>query len=261
MPPALFVMLDGVRPDALAAAHCPTLNSLRARGSSTLTARSVMPSITLPCHTSIFHSVPPERHGITSNDWRPMARPLPGLVDLLGGAAKTSAFFYNWEPLRDLNRPRSLTFTFFRNVAHKVDGDDESAAEAAERISRDRWDFIFLYLGTVDLVGHFSGWMSPEYLAQLQRVDGLLGRVLSALPPDYSVVVHADHGGHGRDHGTDLPEDMIVPWMAAGPGIRAGYTIPGPVSLLDTAPTLARILGVAPHPQWEGRVVEEIFVA
>jgi len=259
MPPVLFVMLDGVRPDAITTANCPTLNSLRARGASTFTARSVMPSITLPCHTSIFHSVPPSRHGITSNDWHPMARPLPGLVDLVGLAAKTSAFFYNWEQLRDLNRPGNLSFTFFRNAAYLANGDDESAAEAAARIPKDQWDFVFLYLGTVDAMGHFFGWMSPEYLQQLEHIDDLLGQVLATLPENYSVIVHADHGGHDRDHGSDLPEDMTIPWFAAGPAIKAGYQIQGPVSLLDTAPTAARILGLIPHPQWEGHALEEIF--
>jgi predicted AlkP superfamily pyrophosphatase or phosphodiesterase len=259
MPPVLFVMLDGVRPDALTAAHCPALEALRRRGACTLSARSVMPSITLPCHTSIFHSLPPARHGITSNDWHPMARPVPGLVDLLGNAARSTAFFYNWEPLRDLNRPGSLWFSFFRNTAYQVDGDDEIAREAAHRIPTDRPDFAFLYLGTVDTVGHLCGWMSAEYLSQLERIDGLLGQVLSALPDDYAVIAQADHGGHERNHGTDRPEDMIIPWMAAGPGIRRGHAIAAPVSLLDTAPTLARLLAIAPHPEWEGRVVEEIF--
>jgi predicted AlkP superfamily pyrophosphatase or phosphodiesterase len=259
MPPVLFVMLDGVRPDAIAQTKTPTLKALRARGSSTFTAQSVIPSITLPCHTSIFHSVPPSRHGITNNDWHPMARPLPGLVDLLGNAAKTSAFFYNWDPLRDLSRPGALSFMFFRNVAYQLDGDDESAAEAAARIPKDRWDFVFLYLGTVDVTGHMFGWMSNEYLTQLEHIDGLLGKVLETLPSDYTVIAQADHGGHERNHGSDSPEDMIIPWMAAGPGIKAGYAIQAPVSLLDTAPTAARILGLTPHEQWEGKVVEEIF--
>lgn len=259
MPPVLLVILDGVRPDAITQTNTRALKGLRARGSATFTARSVLPSITLPCHTSIFHSVPPSRHGITSNDWHPLARPLPGLVDLVSNAAKTSAFFYNWEQLRDLNRPGALSFSFFRNVPYQMDGDDESAAEAAARIPKERWDFVFLYLGTVDAVGHFFGWMSAEYLAQLERVDSLLGKVLETLPSDYSVIVHADHGGHDRDHGTDSPEDMTIPWLAAGPGIKAGYDIQTPVSLLDTAPTAARILGIAPHAQWEGNVLEEIF--
>jgi arylsulfatase A-like enzyme len=84
--------------------------------------------------------------------------------------------------------------------------------------------------------------------------------VLDALPMDTAVVVQADHGGHGRNHGTDAPEDMTIPWLAAGPSIRAGHVIQTPVSLLDTAPTIAHMLGLKASPQWEGRCVDEIFV-
>src|SRR5215213_5495527 len=105
MPPVVFIMLDGLRPDALELAYTPRLDAFIAEGAHTLTARSVMPSITLPCHTSIFHSVPPTRHGIIENQWRAMARPVVGLVDTAKVAGKRCAFFYNWELLRDLNRP------------------------------------------------------------------------------------------------------------------------------------------------------------
>src|SRR4030095_15229243 len=119
----------------------------------------------------------------------------------------------------------------------------------------------FVYFGTVDAVGHDFGWLSPEYLAQLERVDEALGSVLPMLAADTSVIVQADHGGHERDHGLPIPEDLTIPWLAAGPGIRPCYRIPVPVSLMDTAPTIARLLGVAPHGKWEGRCVEEIFEA
>jgi arylsulfatase A-like enzyme len=52
---------------------------------------------------------------------------------------------------------------------------------------------------------------------------------------------------------------MTIPWIAAGPRLRAGHALQGPVSLLDTAPTLARLMGVPPAADWEGRVVEEAF--
>src|SRR5512134_3325529 len=115
MPLVVFVMIDGTRPDALMAANCPNLTSLQARGAFTFRAASVMPSVTLPCHMSIFHSVPPERHGVTTNDWRPMARPLPGLFDVAHAAGKRCACVYNWEQLRDLGRPGSLELSLFRN--------------------------------------------------------------------------------------------------------------------------------------------------
>lgn len=257
----LFVMLDGVRPDAIQISRTPTLDKLVAQGASSFTATSVMPSFTLPCHTSIFHSIPPELHGITTNTWSPMARPLPGLIDALAAAGKNCAVFYNWEQLRDLSRPGALSFSYFKNSCAYPNGDDELAKEAALRIPKHGWDFVFLYLGTVDTTGHRHGWMSKEYLAQLEHIDSLLGSVLEVLPEDYAVIVHADHGGHERTHGTDCAEDMLVPWIAAGPGIKSSHTIQSPVSIMDTTPTAAHLLGIALHPDWEGKVVEEIFIS
>ena len=234
----VLVLIDGTRPDALGVAHCPNLTALRARGAFTLNASSVLPSVTLPCHMSIFHSVPPSRHGVTTNDWQPMARPLPGLVDQAHAASRRCAFFHNWEPLRNLNLPGSLAFSYFRdNVYGDLDGDQVIADEAVRYFATDQPDFAFVYFGTVDTIGHLYGWMSPEYLAQLERVDRTLGTLLARLPP----------------------EDMTIPWLVAGPGLRQGYEIKTAVSLLDTAPTLARLLGIKPHPQWEGRCIEEIF--
>src|SRR6266540_817325 len=172
--PVIFILIDGLRPDAITAERCPRLAGLRARGAATMRASSVMPSITLPCHTSIFHSVPPTRHGITTNDWRPMARPLPGLFDIARAAGKRSVLFYNWEQLRDLG---------------------------------------FVYFGTVDTAGHVYGWMSDGYLGQLEQVDAALGTLLDALDADCTLLIQSDHGGHDRNHGTDLPEDLTIPWI------------------------------------------------
>jgi predicted AlkP superfamily pyrophosphatase or phosphodiesterase len=255
-----FILIDGTRPDALNLADCPNLTALWARGAFTLKAMSVLPSVTLPCHMSIFHSVPPGRHGVTTNDWQPMARPLPGLVDQAHAAGRRCAFFHNWEPLRNLNAPGSLAFSYFRNnVYTDLDGDRIIAAEAARYITADQPDFAFVYFGTVDTIGHRHGWMSAEYLAQLARVDQALGDLLAALPGDSTLLLQSDHGGHERTHGSDSPEDMTIPWLVAGPGIRQNYEIKTAVSLLDTAPTLARLLQIKPHPEWEGRCIEEIF--
>ena len=70
--PAVLIIIDGLCAAAPEATRCPSIAALRARGASTLAATSLMPSITLPCHMSIFHSVPPTRHGITTNTYQPM---------------------------------------------------------------------------------------------------------------------------------------------------------------------------------------------
>jgi arylsulfatase A-like enzyme len=261
MPLVVLTLIDGLRPDALAATNCPNLRALQEQGAYTLKAASIMPSITLPCHMSIFHSVPPTRHGVITNDWMPMARPLPGLVDHASAAGRQCASVYNWEQLRNLSLPGNLTFSYCRNNSETdLNGDQIIATEAVRYLGSGQPDFMFVYLGTVDTAGHRYGWMSEGYLAQVERVDRALGTLLEALPADATVLLQSDHGGHDRTHGTESPEDMTIPWIVTGPNIRPNYEIQEPVSLLDTAPTLARLLGIMPHPTWEGRCIEEIFV-
>jgi predicted AlkP superfamily pyrophosphatase or phosphodiesterase len=261
MPLVVLTLIDGLRPDALAAADCPTLNNFRQQGAFTLNATSVMPSITLPCHMSTFHSVPPTRHGIITNDWMPMARPLPGLIDHAHVAGLRCASLYNWEQLRNLSLPGNLAFSYCLNNSEiDSDSDQTIAVEAARYLAAHRPDFVFVYFGTVDTAGHRYGWMSDGYLRQVSQADRAVATLLDALPSDATVLLQSDHGGHDRTHGTDAPEDMTIPWIIAGPGIRQNYQIETPVSLLDTAPTLARLLDLRPHPAWEGHCIEEIFM-
>jgi len=256
----VFVMVDGLRPDAISPDRTPNIQRLISGGASTLTAQSVTPSITLPCHTSIFHSVPPSRHGITSNVFTPFARPIPGLIEAAEDGDKTCAFIYNWEELRDLNRPGMLSYSWYIRASYNLyTGDQDVTEHALPLIREGRYDFTFVYLGTTDSAGHFFGWMSDEYLDQVHKVDGYVGQILDALTEDGVILLQADHGGHERTHGTDLPEDMTIPWMLYGAGVKPGHTITRPVSLLDTAPTIAHILNIKRPKEWEGTPVEEAF--
>ena len=59
MIPVTLIIIDGLRPDAIRQARCPSLDWLRFNGSTSFKAHSVMPCYTLPCHTSIFYSTLP----------------------------------------------------------------------------------------------------------------------------------------------------------------------------------------------------------
>ncbi len=257
--PTILIMIDGLRPDGLAQANTPNLDAFQARASWTMTASSVMPSVTLPCHMSIFHSVPPSRHGIMTNDYQPMARPLPGLMEVVKASGRRCAMITNWEQLRNLSRVGSLAYSWFVDKGYEAAGDDAVAAAAIAYFRAERPDFMFVYLSTVDVWGHNYGWMSDEYIQHIGIVDGFVGRLLDALSTDATVLIQADHGGHERTHGTDMPEDMTIPWLIAGPGIRTGYEIQHAVNLLDSAQTIARVLGLTVPREWEGNCVDEVF--
>ena len=66
----ILVSIDGMRPDGVLQCGHPFVEEMMRLGSYTLDARTVVPSVTLPCHMSMFHSVPPTRHGIGTNTCR-----------------------------------------------------------------------------------------------------------------------------------------------------------------------------------------------
>ena len=77
----ILISIDGMRPDGFLQCGNPFAQDMMRLGSYTLDGRTVFPSVTLPCHMSLFHSVPPERHGITTNTYMPQVRPVSGLFE------------------------------------------------------------------------------------------------------------------------------------------------------------------------------------
>ncbi len=252
----VLFLVDGMRPDGLLRADTPALDGLRAAGMHTLSARTVMPSMTLPCHTSLFLGVPPARHGITTNLWTPQVRPVPGLFDVLQEAGFATASFYNWEELRDLARPGALNASFMvKDSTGDGAADTMVSRLAANWLGTQPFHFAFVYLGGTDIAGHAFGWMSDGYLQAIAHADRCIGTVLDALPPDCTVMVTSDHGGHDQTHGTDCEEDMTTPLIVAGASVPAGRIIEHPVQITDIAPTIAHHFGVTPPHEWVGQSI------
>ena len=251
----VMVLVDGMRPDGMMGCGNPFAERLLARSAYSLCAETVLPSSTLPCHMSLFHSVSPDRHGILSNTYAPQVRPVTGLVEQLDRFGKKCAFFTTWEELRDLTRPDHLHTSLCLNI-HKYTDVDRRITEAAVRyINEENPDFLFLYLGeTDDLGGHGYGWMSEKYLACVSVALSCVEYLQSAIPEDYTVILLADHGGHDRTHGTAAPEDMTIPLVFCGPRFAEGQELTG-LSIKDVAPTIAALLGVPPVKEWEGKSV------
>lgn len=79
-------------------------------------------------------------------------------------------------------------------------------------------------------------------------------RILETCGDRYDVIVTADHGGHDRTHGLDIPEDMTIPMFFFGSDFEPGAQLEN-VGLLDLAPTIAKLIGVPPAREWEGRSI------
>ena len=254
----LLILVDGMRPDGMAQAGNAYFDALRSECTYSLGARTVMPSVTLPCHMSLMHSVEPARHGITTNTYVPQMRPVTGLCEVLKAAGKKVAFFTTWEELRDIARPGSLAWHQFISLHHYEDADDMITAAALDYIGRESPDFAFVYLGNTDETGHKYGWLSPEYEAVIRNALNCIKRLINAFGGEYTVIVTADHGGHDRMHGTDMDCDMTIPLFIRGEGFANGKEFGAPVSIMDIAPTVAALLGAAPDRDWEGKDLSKV---
>ena len=248
----LFV-IDGLRPDGLQQATTPHIDAFIAAGAHTYGARAVMPSATLPCHSSMFRGVTPERHGITTNTFVPIVRPVPSVTDVVHRAGRRTAAFYSWDQLRDLAAPGSLDYACLINNYRRPDGDREVALEAARVLADDAPAFTFVYFGYTDTAGHESGWMSADYLAAIAGADAAFGRVMEVLDGSRTAaILTADHGGHEQTHGTEMDEDMLIPWIIRAPGVAPGTELRERVNIVDNPATICALLGIAAAPEWRG---------
>ena len=133
----------------------------------------------------------------------PQVRPIDGLFEVLKHARKNSAIFYNWEDLRDVSEPNSLTHSAF--YAGKVLGYHETgemlADELLKYVRTFDTDFTFFYMGYTDWAGHKFGWMSDEYLSAMQSSWNNIEKVMTELGDEYTYIITSDHGGYNTGHG------------------------------------------------------------
>jgi arylsulfatase A-like enzyme len=106
--------------------------------------------------------------------------------------------------------------------------------------------------------------MGRSYGNAVAEADAALAAVLAQTDAhfgvgQYTVILTADHGGHGRTHGTDLAEDTTIPWIAWGEGVRGGTKLPFGVRTTDTAATALWLLGIAVPESWSGHPVTQAF--
>ena len=82
----------------------------------------------------------------------------------------------------------------------------------------------------------------------------MVADIMAVLDNEYNIILTADHGGHGRSHGTDCPEDMTIPIFFLGEGFEKGRELHG-LSIKDIAPTIAAMHGAEIPEEWEGNIV------
>jgi arylsulfatase A-like enzyme len=109
--------------------------------------------------------------------------------------------------------------------------------------------------------GHDFGSRDVDrYDSEIAYSDAVVGKVIALFQkqrPNAIIIVAADHGEEfdehgGRYHGTTLYDEQVrVPLVMLVPGVSA-RVVPGPVQLIDLAPTILGLLDLLPPVRMRG---------
>ena len=254
-PKVVILSVDGLRADVFQQADMPNVKGLVRRGASTATERSVIPPVTLPSHASMLSGVEPSVHKLSWDDYRPEKGYLtvPTIFTVAKASGLRTVMVVGKEKFKHLNAPGTVD-----EFVLAAGGDDDVANQAIVE-AQAGFDLMFVHFPDVDLAGHAQCWLSPAYMAKVGVVDQAIGRLLAVLPPETTVIFTSDHGGKGYTHGYDIPEDMTIPWVIAGPRVRHGCDLASRVKQADTAATALYVLGLSLPGVATGEVVKESF--
>ncbi|NWF64136.1 MAG: alkaline phosphatase family protein [Chloroflexi bacterium] len=255
----LILSIDGFRPDAIPLAPMPFLTSLLSQSAYSLTAQTVYPSVTLVAHTSMLSGQCPAKHKVDWNDYIPENgyAQVNDLFDIAHAAEMQTVMYVGKEKLRQITEPQSTDIFKFINDRDLVITDD-----LIQNFPSD-FRLMFVHFPTTDWMGHEYGWLSGEQLSVLFRADQALEMLVTELDhrglmSETLFILTADHGGHGTTHGSSLYEDMTIPWMAFGAGVKPA-ALNSTITAVDTAATAAFALGLDIPVEWDGLPVYEVF--
>jgi len=256
----VVVSIDGLRADAVLPSH-RTFAMLRRAGVRADNAFTIRRSTTLASHAAMLSGVDADVHGLTWNAWRPQRGRIrfPTVLRVAARAGLPAAMFVGKNKLRHLVGEEDS------GIAFTVNG--RSCGAVAERATpwlRDTASGVaMLHFADPDGAGHRRGWMSPTYLAAVTAADRCLATVVSALrarthgTERVLLIVTADHGGHGRSHGSALDVDRHIPWFAWGGAATRALRIEREVTTMDTAATVLAALGLPQTAGMAGRPLTE----
>ena len=266
----ILIGTDGLGAYAIPKAEMPNLKSLIKKGSSSLKARSVLPSSSAVNWASMLMGAGPTFHGYT--EWGSQVPEIPSIIKTKNNLFPSiysvlrdqipqakSAAIYSWGGIGYLLEKDQIDF-----VVPTDDNDDRAISETVRIIKEHQPLFTFVHLDQPDGVGHGIGHDTPEYYAELKNVDRRIGQIIQAVKDagienETIIMVTSDHGGIDKGHGGKNLVEVEIPWIIAGPGVHKNKDLGSSIITYDTAATIAFILGLEVPQAWRGQAIKEAF--
>jgi predicted AlkP superfamily pyrophosphatase or phosphodiesterase len=263
----ILIGSDGFGAYAFEKAKIPNLRAMMKEGSWSLEARTVLPSSSAANWASMVMGAGPELHGYTTwGSKKPDMPPrvvdgygmFPSIYSLLRKEKPDSEIgvIYEWDGIGYLF-PKAAV-----NKDQNIDGDMALTNATTMYIKEKKPNFLFVHLHDVDSVGHKVGHGTPEYYEAIERTDSHIGSILrsiedAGIAESTVVLFTADHGGINKGHGLISMEEMQIPWIIKGPGIKKDHELSQSIMTFDTAATIAELLKLKAPQVWIGRPVND----
>ncbi len=270
-PHILVIGLDGLGAHGIGMAKTPNMRELMDNGSYSLAVRTVVPSSSGPAWSSMITGATVDRHGIGNNSWTADNKIVEPVFK-----GKYNMFPTIFGEIR-VHRPKAVIaavyhWSSFGNFIEKgvcdlsisAESEDLTIQKTCDFLSANHPDFMFVHLDLVDHAGHGYGYRSAEYSKSVEKADSLVGVLIAKLKAaemlDQTVVfIIADHGGLDKKHGGISPDEMIVPFIISGKGVKKRYEIKHPVFTYDLAPTIAWLFGFQLNEWVTGKPLKDAF--
>jgi predicted AlkP superfamily pyrophosphatase or phosphodiesterase len=272
LPYILVIGIDGLGAHGIGMAKTPNMNELMKNGSYSLAARTVVPSSSGPAWSSMITGTTVERHGIGNNSWtvdnkilEPVFKGEHNMFPTIFGEIRKHTpkaligAIYHWGAFGNFVEKGVC------DLSIPAKSEDEATQKACDFLAEKHPHFTFVHLDLVDHGGHSGGYRSDEYVQTIEKADSLVGVLLSKLKEtgmfDQTVVfVLSDHGGFEKKHGGTHPDEMIVPLIISGKGVRKGYEMKHPVFTYDLAPTVGWLFGFKLNEWVTGKPLVDAFL-
>ncbi len=271
LPHVLVIGVDGLGTHGIPMAKTPHMDDMMKNGAYSLKARTVMPSRSGPAWSSIITGATVERHGIGNNSWT-----IDSIVLEPVFAGDYNMFPTIFGEIRK-HCPKAIIGAIYhwRDFGNFIEKDvcdlsiaaspeDTAIQKALKFMVEKKPNLTFVHLDLVDHAGHHGGYRSEEYVDAIEKTDYLIGKIIDELKKtglyDKMVIfIVSDHGGIGNKHVGSTPDEMNVPFIIYGKGVKKGYEINHPVFNYDLAPTVAWLFGFQLNEWVSGKPLKDAF--
>lgn len=273
----VVVSVDGLRGDALP--QMGAVAALRSGAAWTDSMQTVVPSLTVPGHLSMFTGRDVTTLGVTSNvldQSAGLSLALNGATTMFqwvkdAGRTSTALISSSLVPESDLATAQRF-FGIGRITTANSDLTSLRADAIAMATASDAPALLFVHIPAVDFAGHDFGWvrvgevsatgsdvLGTQYVDAARAADAVINDLRAALQPaiedgDVALIITADHGGgHGehcvndmpasREHCTGQPGDRTTPFLLIAKGVAAGRIV-GQPTIMQVAPTVGQLLNL-----------------